>query len=263
MNEFSMGNKGLRFSVPDWCAFPAGANPEDYYGALSAIGYEAAEMVPPERRAAARAAGLSILNIAAPGMGGGLNDRAMHADIIACIRTTIIEAAKDDIAHVIIFSGNRTPGIDDGPAACAEAIEQVLPDAEKAGRVLTFEMLNSYDHGGYEADYSPYGFDLAKHFDSPHLKVLLDLYHMHRMGEDPVTLIRDNLRHIAHLHVAGSPSRDFPGAGQQINYASCIQTATDVGYKGFWGMEFSPGEDRMLALAQAVKHFQGLAPAER
>ncbi len=251
-----MTTHAMRFSAPDWCFFPKGSEPAAYYGALKAMGYEAVEMVPRPRRAAARKAGLSILNHGAPGMEAGLNNRANHAELIPGIRQAIREAGEDDIPHVIIFSGNRVSGIEDGPAACAEAIEQVLPDAEKAGRVLIFEMLNSYDHPGYEADSSAYGFDLAQRFDSPHLKVLLDLYHMHRMAENPAALIRKHIKHIAHLHVAGSPKRDFPGEKQHIDYKACIHAAQMSGYAGFWGMEFVPGNDRMKELAQAVELFR-------
>jgi hydroxypyruvate isomerase len=247
----------LHFSAPDWCFFPEGTDPDAYYRALQTMGYEAVEMVPRARRAAARAAGLTVLNHAAPGMESGLNNRANHASLIAGIRKTILEAAEDDIPHVIIFSGNRVEGLDDGFAACAEAIEQVLPDAQKAGRTLIFEMLNSFDHPGYEADHSAFGFDLAAHFDSPNLKVLLDLYHMQRMGEDPAALIRKHVQHIAHLHVAGSPKRDFPGPDQQIDYASCIRAAQAAGYEGFWGMEFIPGNDPMQELARAAETFRG------
>jgi len=213
-------------------------------------------MVPPQRRKAAQSAGLSILNYAAPGMEAGLNNRANHTELIGSIRATIRETENNDIPHVIIFSGNRVDGIDDGFEACVAAIEQVLPDAEKTGRVLIFEMLNTYNHPRYEADNSSFGFELARHFNSPNLKVLLDLYHMHRMGEDPTVLIQDNIEHIAHLHVAGSPNRDFPGSAQNIDYAACVRTAIESGYNGFWGMEFVPNGKNLEQAARAVELFR-------
>lgn len=254
-----MSEHPLRFSVPDWCFFPEKADPYAYYAALKGLGIDAVEMVPRERHAAARAAGLAILNRSGPGMQNGLNNRANHSELIGSIRTAIREAAEDGISHVIVFSGNRVDGIDDGPQACAEAMEQLLPDAEAAGRILVFEMLNSFDHSGYEADNSAYGFDLAERFDSPYFKVLLDLYHMQRMGESPAERIRDHAGQIAHLHVAGSPKRDFPGNDQEIDYAACVRAAIETGYAGFWGMEFIPDGDPIEALRQAVAHFRSLA----
>jgi len=251
-----MTSNKIRLSAPDWCFFREGSEAETYYATLKEMGYDAVEMVPAQRRKAARSAGLTIQNYAAPGMGAGLNNRANHTKLIDRIRATIRETENDDIPHVIIFSGNRVDGVDDGFDACTQAIEQVLPDTEKAGRVLIFEMLNSYNHPGYEADNSPFGFELAKYFNSPNLKVLLDLHHMHRMGEDPVALIRDNIEHIAHLHVAGSPNRDFPGSAQTIDYASCVRAAIESAYDGFWGMEFVPSGNKLEEAAKAVELFR-------
>jgi hydroxypyruvate isomerase len=251
-----MNDQSIQFSVPDWCFFTEELEIDTYYPALKERGYEAVEMVPRSRRPAARKAGLSVLNHAAPGMEIGLNDRENHSKLIPEIRAAIREAAEDQVPHVILFSGNRVEGVSDGPDAVAEAIEQLLPYAEKTGRVLIFEMLNSYDHIGYEADNSTYGFDIAARFDSPHFKILLDLYHMRRMGEDPVAQIRDNIKHIGHLHVAGSPNRDYPGSTQELDFASCVRTARQSGYDGLWGMEFLPGDDKMRELERAVELFR-------
>ncbi|MBN2713576.1 MAG: TIM barrel protein [Planctomycetes bacterium] len=250
-----MAPRELLFSAPDWC-FLKSMKPDEYYPRLAEIGVDAVEMVDPPRRAAAKAAGLPILNYAAPGMTKGLNDRRNHAELLPGIRATIEDAEQSGIGHVIIFSGNRVDGIEDGIEASAEAIEQVLPDAEKAGVVLVFEMLNSFDHGGYEADNSAYGFDLAERFDSPNMKVLLDLYHMHRMGEDPAALIRKRAKHIAHLHIAGSPKRDLPGPGQDLDYKACLKAAAEIGYSGYWGMEFCPTGDAIDELAEAISIFK-------
>ena len=250
----------LKFSAPDWCFFPENTSPEDYYRQLKALGIDAVEMVPGDRRAAARSAGLDILNLGAPGMEAGLNNPANHAELIPGVKGAIHEAAEGDIPHVIIFSGNRVEGIDNGQENCVRAIEQLLPEAEKCGRVLIFEMLNSFEHVGYEADNSAYGFDLVRHFNSPHLKVLLDLYHMDRMGEDAAALIAPNIDQIAHLHVAGSPKRDFPGPDQAVDYAACLQQAAQAGYNGYWGMEYIPSDDRMEELKRAITLFRELAP---
>jgi hydroxypyruvate isomerase len=251
-----MNNQSMRFSVPDWCFFSEGLDADAYYSALKERGYNAVEMVPRLRRSAARKAGLPVLNHASPGMEIGLNNRVNHCKLIPEIRAAIREAAEDQVPHVILFSGNHVEGVNDGPDALAEAIEQLLPYAEETGRVLIFEMLNSYDHIGYEADNSAYGFDIAERFDSPHFKVLLDLYHMHRMGEDPVALIRDNMKYIGHIHVAGCPNRDFPGPTQELDFSSCVRVARQFGYGGLWGMEFLPGDDRMQELERAVELFR-------
>jgi hydroxypyruvate isomerase len=72
------------------------------------------------------------------------------------------------------------------------------------------------------------------------VKVLYDLYHMHRMGEDVSARVIANLEYVAHLHIAGSPQRDFPGDQQSIDYLSIVRSIHQAGYRGAWGMEFLP-----------------------
>ena len=248
----------LRYSLPDWCFLKKGMDPAEYYRRIRAAGCEAVEMVAPANRAAARAAGLKILNHPGPGMKAGLNNPANHASLIPEIEKAIREAGADRIPQVIIFSGNRS-GQDDkeGLAVCTGAVRRLIPSAEEAGVTLVFEMLNSFDHVDYQADSSRYGFELAREIGSPHLKVLYDIYHMHRMGEDLMSDLLNNLDIIAHLHTAGSPKRDFPGGSQGIDYGSIVAAVHKAGYKGFWGHEFKPSGDPVLEARMDMEQFEG------
>ena len=250
----------LKQSAPDWCFFKGNIPAEHYYGRLKEIGYAGVEMVEPERWAAAKAAGLEIVNMSGPGMQDGLNRVENHEKLLAEIREAIATAAQNGIGHVIIFSGNRN-GQDDeeGKANCVTAIKQLVPDAEKAGVTLVFEMLNMHDHPDYQADRSAFGFDIIKAVGSPSVKVLYDIYHMYRMGDDVVKDITENLDIIAHIHVAGSPKRDFPGADQQIDYPAIIKAIKAAGDQGYWGQEWLPGEDVLDELAKAYEVFDSSA----
>ena len=231
-----------KFSAPDWCFFNA-ANlaPEEYYRKLKELGFSAVEMVAPERWDAARNAGLKILNMGGPGMENGLNNLENHSLLLPQITESIKEAKAQNIEQVIVFSGNsqdipKETGIDN----CCRGIKKVLPVAEEYGVTLIFEMLNSFDHEGYQADYSGFGFALAKKFDSPYFKLLYDVYHMHRMGEDVIMDISENIMYIGHMHAAAAPERNCPGINDEIDYNKVVKAAIAAGYKGFWGMEFLP-----------------------
>ena len=58
----------IKISVPDWCYYAKIGPAETYYATLKRLGVDAVEMVPPERHALARAAGLAIINQSGPGM---------------------------------------------------------------------------------------------------------------------------------------------------------------------------------------------------
>ncbi len=230
----------IKLSAPDWCFYRKEFDPEIYYRKLRASGYCAVEMAPVERRDALRNAGLKLINISAPGMRTGLNNLDNHSSLIPQIINTINLAAESGIPNVIIFSGNRENITDsDGLDNCKQAVEKLLAAAQTNNVTLIFEMLNCYDHKDYQADNSKFGFELVKSFDSANLKILYDIYHMHRMGENVIGDITSNLQYIAHLHVAGAPERNFPGDLQEIDYPAIITAVMNAGYNGCWGMEFT------------------------
>ena len=254
----------LKHSASDWCCFKKDYDPLAYYRKLKEIGFAGVEMVPPERQAAARAAGLELLNMVGPGMQKGLNRREDHAGILAELRKAIDQAAEDKIGQVVIFSGNRNGLSDeDGIRNCVAGIKQVIKAAEKAGVTLLFEVLNTYDHKDYHACHGAFAFSVAKAVGSPHLRVLYDIYHMQRMGEDVIGSIRQNLACIGHLHIAGSPKRDFPGQKQAIDYAQVVLQVHAMGYRGYWGHEYKTGADSLRELAQAYALLESYAEKEQ
>jgi hydroxypyruvate isomerase len=251
----------IKFSAADWCFVKkSGLGAEKYYNELRRIGYDAVEMTWSGHREAARAAGLEVINLCGPGMQKGLNRLENHAELIPQIRQSIAEAEGNRIPHVILFSGNRA-GQDDaeGIRNCVAGIEQVVGDAARAGVTLVFEMLNSFEHPDYQADTSTYGFEVVKRIDSSALKVVYDIYHMERMGEDSVKNVTSNLHRIAHLHVAESPARTRPLADGTIRYREIVGEIVRAGYTGYWGMEFLPGPDVIGDLRAALTEFASFA----
>ncbi len=250
---------GMKFSAADWAYYSKAKNQDSYYETLREIGYEGIEMVDPSRWEKARAAGLKILNLSGPGMEKGLNRKEHHAELLPKIKDAIATAGGNNIPHVIVFSGNRDGQADaEGIANCRLALEKLLGDAEKNKVTLVFEMLNSYEHKDYQADHGAYGFELTTQINSTSLKLVYDIYHMERMGDDSAKDIPANLKAIAHLHLAESPRRDRPKAGGVINYAKIVPAVKKAGYSGFWGMEFIPSDDCLAELEEARKFFLSL-----
>jgi hydroxypyruvate isomerase len=253
----------LRQSVPDWCFFKQGTDPRGYYARVKALGYDGVELVDESRWAAAREAGLRIVDLAAPGMQDGVNKKANHGTLLPQIRQALETAKANGIPNVIVFSGNRQ-GLDDaeGLKGCAAAYRELARDAERLGVTMLFEMLNAYDHPDYMADSARFGFDVVQAVGSPRFKVLYDVYHMHRMKEDALADMLAHLDVIEHVHVAGSPRRDFPGTLQEIDYATIVRRVAEAGYKGFWGQEFIPVKEPLAELEAAVMLFNRYASPE-
>jgi hydroxypyruvate isomerase len=249
----------IKLSVPDWCFYPKLGEPARYYDTLASLGVQGVEMVDPARYAAARAAGLEILNLSGPGMTHGLNRLENHAELLPQIRDALQHAHHHAIPLVIVFSGNRAgQSDDDGIANCRRGFEALLPDAERLGVILGFEMLNSSDHADYQADHGDYGFRLAQEIRSPWFKLVYDIYHTEKMGDHSAPDIIAHLDLIAHLHTAESPKRGAPQAEGNIRYREIVPQVMAAGYSGYWGLEFIPGNDPYDELRQTVALFQSL-----
>lgn len=243
----------MKFSVPDWCFYGKLTEGRRYYDQLKELGVGAVEMVAPDRCALARAAGLEIVNQAGPGMQAGLNRREHHARLIPEIREAIDAAGGAGIPMLIVFSGNRAGQPDrEGIENCRRGLEALLPAAEEARVRLGFEMLCSLDHADYQADHGSYGFALAKAVDSPWLRIVYDIYHMEKMGDDSAADVVANLGSIGHLHVAERPARGRPRADGVIRYRSIVPKIVAAGYRGYWGLEFVPLEDPLDELSRSI-----------
>lgn len=238
-------------SFADWCFYRKEFEP-DYYVRLREMGFDAVEMTPPERRAQARAAGLKLLNTSSPGMQKGLNRLENHGELVPQISEVIRTAGKENISEVIVFSGNRD-GQEDrvGIANCVTGLKQLAKVAESAGVTLLFELLNKYDHKDYQCDSVEFAATVVSQAGSPRVRILYDIYHAHRMGEDVAKSMLTYLPLIGHLHVAGDPGRGFPGPGQTIDYPALVRTVTKAGYTGYWGQEFMPKGDVMQEVREA------------
>lgn len=242
----------LKQTVAEWAYYRDKYAPAEYYRRLKEIGYVGVEMAAPERYAAVKAAGLKLINTFGTPTQDGLNRTEEHPRALRQIRQALATAQQHNIAQLIVFSGPRNDQPDDvGIRNCITALKQVAKEAERAGVVVMLEVFNKYDHAGYQADYSDYAFQVIKAVGSPAVKVLYDIYHMHRMGEDVAPVIVKNLELIAHLHIAGSPRRNFPGPDQEIDYASVIKKVLAAGYRGWWGQEFLPAGDSIEELTRA------------
>ncbi len=258
--------RSIKLSAPDWCFYPRLGDPARYYETLKELGFDGAEMVDPTRYAAARAAGLEIVTMSGPGMTIGLNHREHHAELIPQLKDAIRQAGESHIPILIVFSGNRDGQADqEGIENCRRGFETVLPDAEQAGVILGFEMFNTVDHPDYQADHGQYGFDLVQALNSPSFKLVYDIYHMERMGDDSGYDIVKHMPAIAHLHVAEYPNRSVPLADGNVRHSQIVPAVLKAGYQGYWGLEYIPGKDErnpqepLAELRQAVAMFRWLS----
>ena len=138
-----------------------------------------------------------------------------------------------------------------------DGIKTLAPLAEEAGVTLVLEPLNIHvDHPGYFLNRSSVGFDLVRAVDSPHIKLLFDIYHMQVMEGNIIETLTSNLDVIGHVHVADVPGRHEPGTGE-LNYANIFQALREAGYDRYVGFEFEPTVPSEEAAAAALALLKG------
>jgi hydroxypyruvate isomerase len=108
-------------------------------------------------------------------------------------------------------------------------------------------------HPGYQGDDIDYCAGIIRRVDSPHAKLLFDVYHVAIMNGDVIRRLRQYAPWIGHIHVAGVPGRAELDGTQEINYSAIMRTLVETGYQGYVGHEFIPTRDPDLGLAQAVE----------
>ena len=78
--------------------------------------------------------------------------------------------------------------------------------------------------------------------------LLLDAYHLLRMGRDPAAEARRLGAAIGHVHVADSPGRGAPGTGV-LDLPGFLAALDDAGYDGPIGLEYDADGDTPGSLA--------------
>jgi hydroxypyruvate isomerase len=185
----------------------------------------------------------------------GLNRRENHAAIEQAFRTGIPLAAKSAVPNVIAFSGNRRGMPDDeGAANTIAGLNRVKRIAEDNGVTICLELLNSkINHKDYMADHTSWGVRVMEEVNSPHVKLLYDIYHMQIMEGDLINTIRNNIRWIGHFHTGGVPGRHELDDSQEVNWHAVAGAIADSGFQGYLAHEFVPQGAPLAALEQAVR----------
>jgi len=141
--------------------------------------------------------------------------------------------------------------------AAAATLQRIAGLGEREGVTFVLENLNTaVDHPGVPFAKAADCLALVEAVGSPHLKMMLDLYHA-QIGEgNLIELIRGCGTAIGEIQVADVPGRCEPGTGE-INYPAIARVLAEIGYTGVVGMEAYASSDSELALERFRTAFAG------
>jgi hydroxypyruvate isomerase len=129
-------------------------------------------------------------------------------------------------------------------------LAQLAELGERAGVTYCLENLNTVvDHPGVPLARAKDTLALVEAVDSPHVRMMLDLYHA-QIGEgNLVALVERAGQAIGEVQVADVPGRCEPGTGE-IYYPAVTLALQRIGYSGTVGLEAYASGDDTEALAR-------------
>lgn len=244
----------IRQSVSRWC-YPK-MTLDELCAYSAQIGLKGIDLLKPEEFEAPKKYGLICTMGYVDGgtIPDGLNVLANHDKIEAGLRANIPLAAKAGVPNVITFSGNRRGMSDEeGARNVVLGLNRMKKIAEDNNVVLCLELLNSkVNHKDYMADHTAWGVAVMKEVNSPHVKLLYDIYHMQIMEGDLIATIQANIEWLGHFHTGGVPGRHELNDQQEVQWDGVMRGIVASGYKGYVAHEFVPTGDPRASLLQAV-----------
>jgi hydroxypyruvate isomerase len=244
----------IRQSVSRWCYPKMTLDELCAYGAQ--IGLKGVDLLEPADFETPKKYGLicTMGYVEAGTIPDALNVVANHDKIEAGLRKNVPLAAKAGVPNVITFSGNRRGMSDEeGAKNVILGLNRVKKIAEDNNVVLCLELLNSkVNHKDYMADHTAWGVAVMQEVNSPHVKLLYDIYHMQIMEGDLIATIQANIQWLGHFHTGGVPGRHELNNQQEVQWDGVMRGIVASGYKGYVAHEFVPTGDPRASLLQAV-----------
>lgn len=236
------------------------------------LGYDGVEMFdwrdPAELEAyaaATREFGLEVValtankGVRAPGC--GLTDPAEREGFLAEIRRAIGAAAGLACQRLVVLTGFERQGVDRSEQmdSCVAGLRAAAPLLEDAGVTAVVEPINTLvTRPGYFLAGAREGFEMLRRVDSPHVKLLFDIYHVQVTDGNLILQIRENIDRIGHFQIGDHPGRMQPGTGE-IDYRNVFRAIYELQqegrFDGFASLEYHPS----VPLVQTLAEVRGLA----
>ncbi len=109
----------------------------------------------------------------------------------------------------------------------------------RENRTLLIEPINARDMPGYLIHTQAEAHAIRKQVGADNLKVQMDLYHAQIAEGDLAMKLREHIREVGHVQIAGVPDRHEPDLGE-LNNAYLMALLDELGYEGWVGCEYRP-----------------------
>ncbi|XP_057323208.1 putative hydroxypyruvate isomerase [Microplitis mediator] len=125
---------------------------------------------------------------------------------------------------------------------------------KEEGIIGIIEPINKYARSNYYLNCFDKGIEIVKKINSPHLKLMCDIFHLQHIQGNITNFMKDNLQYIGHIQIAQVPNRNEPDTMGELDYKYIFSLIKEIGYNGHIGLEYKPKTTTMEGL-KWVKNF--------
>ena len=170
------------------------------------------------------------------------------------VRDAAAWAKKLNVSQVIVLSGNEQAGMtrEAQHASMVTGGKLAAEIAKDADVRLILENLNSrVNHKGYYLTSAKEALQVVKEVDSPHFRLLFDIYHEYVQNGNPIPVVTEAVPYVSVFHVADAPGRHDPGTGE-MKWDEIYRAIGKTEYAGYITLEYEPKGDEVASLTPAV-----------
>ena len=201
----------------------------------------------------AAACGLEVTGCIAKGLFDGHLNRSWKA-----VEKTFYESLEYmrllRCDKLLFFPGNVYKNSDTQKCLLIENLKKLAVLAKKENVTIFIEAINNtVDHIGHYLVSTAVASEIVRCVDSENVRLIFDIYHMQVMEGNIVQNITDNIDIISHFHAAGTPGRNELQLGE-LDYPKIMKKIEDLGYDGYFGLEYLPSYDSLKSLKDVLKY---------
>uniref|UniRef100_A0A1B6I7L9 Putative hydroxypyruvate isomerase n=1 Tax=Homalodisca liturata TaxID=320908 RepID=A0A1B6I7L9_9HEMI len=153
-----------------------------------------------------------------------------------------------DCRLVHIMSGKVQNPNDENDKVYEENLRLAASILQEENMVGIIEPINGISLPGYYMNNFRKGLDVVKKVNSPHIRLMADLFHFQMMKLDLSSSIKEAFPYIGHVQVAQAPNRNEPDTQGEIDFKSTFSLLESLGYDGWIGLEYKPASDTNTGL---------------
>jgi hydroxypyruvate isomerase len=177
------------------------------------------------------------------GVRGVVSDPSRVADFRGNVAVVHSIAERTGCRFFNALYGQRLDGVD--PALQNEVAIANLRFAARAlagiGGTVLIEALKSPENGAYPVLTLDDAELIRAEVGEDNVRLLFDTFHLAGNGVDLLATLKQHAGQIGHVQIADFPGRGAPGTGD-IDFAAVFATLASIGYTGYIGAEFVPGD---------------------